>query len=223
MKKIVLTLGVVLFSIVVVKAQNIRWGVRGGLNFSKVKVVKENHSYSYKGRDYDYDHNNYGRKVKEWYVTKGKKGFYIGGFIEFPFSKMNEKFIGEVGLNYSTVGGVIPREKGTIIEELITLPILLKYEVAKNAYIKGGASLSYLLSFGIKKDGKVDEPDLEEIVLEFSIPIGVEYNLYNGIFFNLDYNLGFGLFSLDGEEGDFGKLNLTMKNRVFQLGLGYKF
>ncbi|MBS9768144.1 MAG: porin family protein [Flavobacteriaceae bacterium] len=216
MKKIVLTTVIaVLTATTMVNAQDVRYGVRGGLNFAKMKVEEDDDG------------------VK---TTKRRTDFYLGVFLERKITPTNDKLYGEIGLDYSSQGGSVINkfdidsfeyreerkryEKVKLVANLINLNASLKYEVYKNAFIKGGVYLGYLLSYNIERDGSSEELKVDGAIFDYGIPLGVEYNLDNGMFFNLNYNIGLGIFSLeDNPVFDV----VSIKNRVLQLGLGYKF
>ncbi len=209
MKKIILTMIAVLTATTMVNAQDIRYGVRGGLNFSKMKVEEDNDGVE---------------------TTKRRTDFYLGGFLERKITPDNDKLYGEIGLDYSSQGGSTREnmenkegnhgEKIKVIANLINLNASLKYEVYKNAFIKGGIYLGYLLSYTMEKNGKSKDLLDDGLIFDFGIPLGAEYNLDNGMFFNLNYNIGLGIFDLE----DNPILDrVSIKSRVLQLGVGYKF
>ena len=65
-------------------------------------------------------------------------------------------------------------------------------------------------------EAKIDDKTMTEKgddSFDFGLGIGAEYNLPMGLFFDANFNLG--LTSLGN--------NPSAKNRVFQIGIGYKF
>ncbi len=244
MKKVFLTTVIaVLTATTMVNAQDIRYGVRGGLNFAKLKA-----SVSYDDLTGT--------------VSTGRKiGFMIGGFAEIPLVNFDDKLSAEVGLSYSSIGGkanvsgktekydsrndsyreVTETIKSSLKTDYIFLNTSLKYNVYDNIFVKGGLYFGTLVSVGgkAKYDGKKidfedEKDDLDEMLYDWGGSLGLEYNFNNGMFVNLDYNLGFGIFGYDKDEiAEKSKIDdevaeeiidsFSLKNNVLQLGVGYKF
>ncbi len=186
----------VLTATTIVNAQNIKYGVRTGLNFAKVKVTSDS---------------------DVTISSKRRTGFYVGGFLESKMNTTNGKLYGEIGLNYSSEGGKSIDRTTKMIVDFIKLNTSLKYEVYKNAFIKGGLYLGYVVSSVSETDNISQDMFPNSNIFDLGVPLGIEYNLNNGMFFNLNYNIGITTFDLEDEFTE------TVKNRVLQLGIGYKF
>ncbi|QAR30016.1 PorT family protein [Ornithobacterium rhinotracheale] len=226
-----------------VKAQEVRYGVKAGLNLADM----------YAAVSVD--------DVEEVINTKSKTSFYVGGFVEFPLSEMNELLTGEVGLQYVGNGTKISKidfsdiglrdGNGNRIRDIkdlqlnfnqINMPFAVKYEVVQGLKIKAGGYFGYLISLGgkLKYEGKTrkignildkttsiydgyttTEYKASELFkrFDFGLNAGAEYNFVNGLFAEANYTFGLQSFVDDADIDEGEKL----KNRVFQIGLGYKF
>lgn len=197
MKKILLT-AVLVLSVVTIRAQ-VHYGVKGGFNFAKLHSEFNNDS------------------------SDGLTSFYAGGLTEFSLGYSN-KFKGQVELLYAQNGtkrelrddydGYTEEVKISLGE--IMMPIFLKYNAYEGLYINGGVYLGTIISAKEKweREGEDDSKD-EYKTFDAGLLFGAEYNFSNNIFVDLRYNLGM----LDILEADTNKVH----NRIFNLGIGYKF
>ena len=207
MKKIFTTLVVAVATILTVNAQEVKFGARAGLNFSTLSFSEISN----------------GADSRAKIDTDFKANFHFGVFTEIVFT--NQMFL-EVGVAYSQQGSKlksiesfrlgVSREKKVYDNSyfsvnMINIPVWLKYDI-HGFRPKVGVNLGYLASM---------EAKIEEITttykgddsFDFGLGIGAEYNLPMGLFFDANFNLG--LTSLGN--------NPSAKNRVFQIGIGYKF
>ena len=110
MKKIILTMAVVLTANFL-SAQDMKFGVRGGLDMVSVTASGASESLT---------------------------GFFFGGFADFEIA---DKIVLQPGLNYHTasksVAGV------TYKANFLSIPVLLKYNVAEKINLLAGPSLFY--------------------------------------------------------------------------------
>lgn len=213
MKKIILSAIIIIASIKVAKAQDIKFGVKGGANFSDVSFSVEQRQV---GANISLD-------------TDKKTSFVIGGFIEYHLSNLSDKLYGEIRLNYSANGATIkpPRAGESSLDLIINqlnLPIMVKYELIENLYASAGGYLGYVTLMEGKENTrnsssyKIDEKEISRI--DAGLVIGTEYSFNNGLLVFANYNYGF----LDLKEDPADRaVETTIKNRVFQLGIGYKF
>jgi opacity protein-like surface antigen len=200
MKKVILTT----FSLLafgIINAQEIKYGLKGGLNVAKLTGVEE-------GFD-------------------ARGGFHIGGLVEF---KVNEKFFIQPELLFSQQGtkGKIPGVYGSQVFELETtakydylnVSIMAKFYVANDFSLLAGPQMGFLVS--AKQKGEAAGLALEKDVkdqynkVDFGVNFGVGYDFTKNIFAEARYNLGFTDIEKETDAGD-------VKNRVIQISVGYKF
>ncbi|MDY3516188.1 porin family protein [Riemerella anatipestifer] len=175
-----------------------------------------------------------------------KSGFNAGGFVEYGFGK-NLSLQGEV--LYSNVGAKltadvnkiksaedlldagfsglnVKKASATISMHQVSVPVSLKYSFDKFS-ILGGFSVNFNagVSTKIEADGTDIKKEMEaenEINLDntsanFGLHLGAEYMFTKNMFVDARYNCG--VSSLNKNYTDFAKL----RQRYFQIGLGYKF
>ena len=94
------------------------------------------------------------------------------------------------------------------------MPLWVKYDIA-GFRPKAGINLGGLLAVTEKEDGN-SETLVPEKRFDLGLGIGAEYNLPMGLFFDATFNLG--LLNLATENSA-----ISVKNRVIQIGVGYKF
>lgn len=211
MKNFLITVAVAIATIFTAQAQEVKFGVRTGLNLS---TVSSEGSGTEAGQSYSVT-------IK----TGFKAGFHVGAFAELGLS---DQLFMEAGLAYSQQGATLKSAKGTFGSEtvenifdkdshitmgLISLPVWLKYDIA-GFRPKVGLNAGYLVNASSKINGKKESGKIDSN-FDFGLGIGLEYNLPMGIFFDANFNLG--LTDLSKEK------NSTVKNRNFQIGVGYKF
>ena len=144
-----------------------------------------------------------------------KIGFNVGGFVEIGIS---EKFSVQPELLFSAQGATQKIENTDLNWNLnyINIPILAKYYVAEGFAIEAGPQIGILASTNIKGDGEsIDVKDQLETI-DFAFAAGFSYKFTENFFANARYN--FGLTNILKDCGD-----LTAKNGVIQVGVGYKF
>ena len=155
--------------------------------------------------------------------SKTKTGFVFGMEAEYQISKI---FSVSGGALFSMQGCTYDKlaYNGTKVADLsvelnyISIPLLANVYVAKGLAIKAGLQPSLCVHGKQKIDiingtgmsVSEDIPDMNDI--DFSIPIGISYELGNII---VDARYNFGLTDIVKSE--------NIKNRVLQLSLGYKF
>ena len=157
--------------------------------------------------------------------NNSKVGFYGGLTAELPVGK---KFRVAAELFYSLQGNKkrirfsdwAPnddyRESGkkeNMNLSYVNLPVLVKYEFIKKVYLETGLQAGLLISAKVKtSQGTGDIKDLYKS-FDLSWPIGIGYQLENGLGANFRYNLGL--------TNVYGEGNYKPHNSVVQLGLFY--
>ena len=163
MKKIILTMAVVLTA-TFAGAQDMKFGVRGGLDMVSVTASGASESLT---------------------------GFFFGGFADFEIA---DKIVLQPGLNYHTasksVAGV------TYKANFLSIPVLLKYNVAEKINLLAGPSLFYSM--------ESNDPDKTR----FNLDLGGSYDITENFFVEPRYCIG-----LTGDA----------KVSHFLIGVGYKF
>ena len=79
--------------------------------------------------------------------------------------------------------------------------------------------MGYLLDVKYKEENKTTTEDPDKR-FDLGLALGAEYNLPMGLFFDATFNLG--LLNL-ASKSDSEDPSFEVKNRVFQIGVGYKF
>jgi len=184
----------------------ITFGAKAGLNLSSASV----------DRGYDTD-------------VSSLVGVHIGGFANYKF---DEKFAMQAELLFSTQGfKEYDNDGGYIYDDkikltYINLPVSFQYLVVSKLHVEAGPQVDFLLSG--KADGKYYDPMFDETQTQnnvdikdslksvaFGFNIGAGYAFTPKLSANVRYHLG--LSEADDMEG------VKIKNRNFQVGLGYSF
>nr|WP_314561804.1 porin family protein [uncultured Capnocytophaga sp.] len=204
MKKIIATFAMVIAMMGVANAQEFKVGAKGGLNLAtfgdiSTGVVKTSFGF--------------------------KPSYYFGAFIEYGF---NEQLWAEVGIAYSsqgaktksvetTLGGISVKtdvsDTSTTINQL-NVPIWLKYDIA-GFRPKVGVNLGFAANAKGTVGSNSTTVDLDK-TFDFGAALGAEYNFPMGLFVEAAYTHGFTEITSKGA-------NKGFKNRVLQIGVGYKF
>lgn len=203
MKRLILVFMTVL-TILTVSAQELRFGIKGGLNISTMTQADNMSGYLSENPDH-------------------RIGFHIGGVLNYSLS---QKWGVEADLLYSmqgckddvqTTGEQIVKDNFTLTTHYIHLPVAIKYYPIGGLYVECGPQLGYLLSM----KGKLDNWETEDLYpsdvrkkWDFGIFGGVGYVFKNDMFVEARYIHGFTetAKALDGG-----------KNRNIQISLGYIF
>jgi len=186
-------------------AQNLHFGIRGGLNISTES-----------DREYP------GITVS---TAKFKPGVNIGGVINYSIT---ENIDVELDVLYSTQGFKEDvyitvtdtpddtKKTCTVTSHYINVPVVAKYFVVNGLYLEFGPQIGFLLS---KKDNlEINNTDIYESSktkkVDFGLAAGLGYEFTNRIFLNARYSHGFVGTSKIYDGG---------KNRNIQISLGYLF
>lgn len=217
MKKVILSVVALAAFGFAAQAQDIKFGVKAGLNYSTLT----------------------GDAVND---PSGRAGLHIGGLVEL---KLTDKFSIQPELLYSMQGvqdeysytefGVTVKEETKTKLDYLTLPIMAKYYIVEGFSVEAGPQIGFLLNAeneneysagGETETETVDVKDNFKSV-DFGFNVGAGYELPMGLFFNARYNMGL---SKIGEEYSetVGGTTITVeapdvRNSVFQLSVGYKF
>ena len=174
-----------------------------------------------------------GRKLE---VTADYKAFFVGG-VELGY-QVTDKFALSAGVLYSGQGydccksierndedyNYFIGDYSSLNLGYINIPILANYYLFKGFAVKAGVQPGFLVSAKNKRDvnahGVEPDPNEHETMdvkdgcntIDFSIPVGVSYELGCGVIFDLRYNIGLTHVAKDTKGN----------NSVFQLTVGYK-
>ncbi len=207
MKKILLSL-VALVAVGSIYAQNISFGVKGGVNVS-----------GFHGKDAD------GTPLKS---------FHLGVVSEFYFT---DKCSIQPEILYSSIGGTKEKDfrikKLDLTQKIdyISVPVMAKYYLFKGLAVELGPQFSYAISRSTNSDDILAKlkglpaPTLGAIGKKIDFPYnkfdvalgaGISYNLPYGIFASARYVYSF----TNYPKSSVGK---ELKPQVIQVSLGYKF
>ncbi|WP_228851898.1 porin family protein [Aegicerativicinus sediminis] len=196
MKKICLLTVLILSMSIGAKAQELHFGIKGGLNFATV------------GGDDTED-------------LKMRTAFHLGALMEVRFS---EVFAIQPEVLYSAQG-TSGEEDGLDVDikmDYINVPIMAKYNFSEKFSVEAGPQIGFLVSTKAKTDGV--EVDLDEYDLfndfDFGLAVGLSYKIMPNLFVSGRYNLG--LSNINNDSGDFESEG-SNQNNVIQLSIGYMF
>lgn len=196
MRKILMIISVLLSFTFSATAQMIdpKFGAKAGVNFSEVNDSE----------------------------LKGKTGFHIGLLAEIY---LGEQFSVQPEILYSAQGAKAEEEGYTskLNLDYISVPLMAKYYIADGLNIQAGPQFSFLTKAEIK--GEIDDLgsatlDIKDELESFELGLnfGLGYELPMGVFFDARYNIGLTKINKESIVGE-----NDLKNRVFQIGVGYKF
>ena len=215
MYRIITTIAVAFATITAVNAQEFKVGAKAGLLLSDLSIANTSIQWSDGGTSY---------------LTTGdinttlKAGFHFGGFIEYGFN--DRLFVeGEIDLTSGHIETGKTEPDVSINTQQLNVPLWVKYDIA-GFRPKVGVNLGFLTKAELK--GKNEDGNSETLSLnpnktfDFGLGVGAEYNLPFGLFFDATFNLG--LTDVSTKEKTTEQFPaLEMRNRVIQIGVGYKF
>ena len=236
MKKLFIIAAMAVAGITTANAQEFKVGAKAGFLLSNLSGPK-------------YSETTFGFTKTSKFNSGFRPGFHFGAFIEYGF---NEKIWVEAGVDYAFQGANLKSVEGTVINvsdgslivskkanikngslktQQFNIPLWVKYDISgfrpkvgvnlgflskvkENLEIEGAPAVQNTINESLTPDKKFD----------FGLGFGAEYNLPMGLFFDATFNLGLTKLSNkekndDGTYSEGGKF----KNRVFQIGVGYKF
>jgi len=192
-------------SVFFANAQNVRLGVKGGLNFAK--ETQPSVMEQYFSTDLSY-----------------RTGFHVGGVADYRLSdrwglgvEMVYSMQGYKDQIYTTAEQSVANENYTVTSHYINLPVAVKFYPANGFFVECGPQIGYLLS----KKGKLQNweninpytfDNTERV--DFGFFAGIGYSLSSGVFVEGRYIHGLNSTSKD-DEGS--------RNRTIQLSVGYLF
>lgn len=212
MKKTMLILYTIFISVTVM-AQNekVKLGVKAGLNISSLNFYESELSSS------------------------SKTGFTAGLMVEVPvaknFSLQPELLYSQQGTKTSFFDQDVTNSnyKGTITLNYLNIPLMLKYYVIKGLSVQAGPQIGLLLKANNKyQDNFLGYENHESFDLksyssgiDTSINFGLGYQFKDKFYTDFRYNISYSNVFKDGDANYF--INHDMKNRVFQITIGYFF
>jgi len=207
MKKLLLLLIITSFTFSTVSAQDISYGLKAGVNLSKLCT----------------DDNAYND------ISEGRTGFHLGVLVEFSLS---DKISIQPELFFSTLGDTISEsmlgdgELTNVDSEVqlnyISLPVMVKYYATKNIFFEAGPQLNFLSSakgqtyFSNHFESEIaDEFDSTDHFdsSSYGLSFGVGYKAENGLFLDARYQLGLS----DVTKNAF----TTATNKALQFSVGF--
>lgn len=191
--------------------QKVKIGVKAGLNISSLA----------------FDENEMN--------SSSRTGFTAGVMVEIPLAK---NFSLQPELLYSQQGGKTSffdsevtnsNYKGTLELNYLNIPLMLKYYVVKGLSVQAGPQIGILLKANNKyEDNFLGYENHESFNLkdystgiDTSVNFGLGYQFKDKFYTDLRYNISYSNVFKDGDANYF--INQDMKNRVFQISLGYFF
>ena len=237
MKKIFIIAAMAVAGITTANAQEFKVGAKAGFLMSNVSVDSSSDIEA-------------GKLITSKLNTAFRPGFHFGAFIEYGF---NEKIWVEAGVDYAFQGAKLKSVEATVINvsdgslfaskkanikngwlktQQFNIPLWVKYDIS-GFRPKVGVNLGFLskAKTNLEIEGALPEENIiinksltPDKKFDFGLGFGAEYNLPMGLFFDATFNLGLTKLSTkeknnDGTYSEGGKF----KNRVFQIGVGYKF
>ena len=237
MKKIFIIAAMAVAGISTANDQEFKVGAKAGFLMSNVSVDSSSDIEA-------------GKLITSKLNTAFRPGFHFGAFIEYGF---NEKIWVEAGVDYAFQGAKLKSVEATVINvsdgslfaskkanikngwlktQQFNIPLWVKYDIS-GFRPKVGVNLGFLskAKTNLEIEGALPEENIiinksltPDKKFDFGLGFGAEYNLPMGLFFDATFNLGLTKLSNkekndDGTYSEGGKF----KNRVIQIGVGYKF
>lgn len=193
MKKLILSGILAIGTVLAVKAQTVKFGIKGGLNLAKIT----NES-----------------------TAKTRASFYAGGLVNIA---LDESWAIQPELLYSGqgtkakasyFGGLITTE-GTVKTDYINIPVMVQYSIVPAFYLEAGPQLGILAAAKAKAGSYSKDIKDEMKTVDFGIGVGFGYKFDMGLGVSGRYN--FGLSNIKDSDKS------TSKNSVAQIGLFYMF
>ena len=241
MNRIITTIAVAFATITAVNAQEFKVGAKAGLLLSDLSIATTSIQWIDRGTSY----------IKTGDInTTLKAGFHFGGFIEYGF---NDRLFVEGGIDYAFQGAKVKSAESTTVNlstydstheketpnkasintQQLNIPLWVKYDIA-GFRPKVGVNLGYLTKIEVKGEGDNQKEETQSLPpkkrFDFGLGLGAEYNLPFGLFFDATFNLGLTNLSNESktELDNQGRVSsfrpsAEFKNRVIQIGVGYKF
>lgn len=212
MKKYMLIIATLFLSVTVMgQTEKVKLGVKAGLNLSSLS--------------FDESELN----------SSNKTGFTAGIMVEVPlaknFSLQPELLYSEQGTKSSFSDSEVTNShyKSTITLNYLNIPVMLKYYVLKGLSVQAGPQIGILLKANNKyQDNFLGYQNQESFNLkeyaagiDTSVNFGLGYQFKDKFYTDVRYNISYSNVFKKGDVNHF--INNDMKNRVFQITLGYFF
>lgn len=166
MKKLILSGVLAIGTMLAVQAQNVKFGVKGGLNISKLTDTDG---------------------------SKALAGFHAGGLVNIGLDK---SWAIQPELVYSTQGTKAERSvlwltsSNTVKVNYINVPVMVQYSIVPEFYLEAGPQVGFLTAAKVKSgDVTVDIKDNMQSV-DFGLGFGFGYKFDMGLGVNARYNFG---------------------------------
>ncbi|WP_298521113.1 porin family protein [uncultured Kordia sp.] len=160
MKKLLIVL-TGLFFIANANAQDVKFGVKAGVNFANVEGAPVN--------------------------LDSRTGFHVGVTTELMFS---DKFSVQPEVIYSAQGAKLDNI-GTTELDYIAIPVMAKYYIIDGLSIEAGPQVSFLVNDTVTYEDSALENDNANVEsFDFGVNFGLGYKFNNGFFAQARYNLG---------------------------------
>jgi len=166
-----------------------------------------------------------------------KTGFTAGIMAEIPlaknFSVQPEVLYSQQGMkfSYSDIDVANSSYESTITLNYLNIPIMLKYYVLKGLSVQAGPQIGILLKSNNKyQDNFLGYDNHENYNLsdytnafDTSVNLGLGYQFKDKFYVDLRYNISYSdVFKEANSNGNY-VINSDMRNRVFQITIGYFF
>ena len=240
MKKLFIIAAMAVAGMTTANAQEFKVGAKAGFLLSNVSVDSSS--------DIDIET---GKLITSKLNTAFRPGFHFGAFIEYGFNEKiwveagvdyafqgaKLKSVEATVINVSD-GSLFASKKaniknGWLKTQQFNIPLWVKYDIA-GFRPKVGVNLGYLTKIEVKGEGDNQKEETQSLPpkkrFDFGLGLGAEYNLPFGLFFDATFNLGLTNLSNESktELDNQGRVSsfrpsAEFKNRVIQIGVGYKF
>lgn len=159
MKKLIF-IGILFFSFSALQAQEMGFGIKGGLNFA-----------TFTGDDVD--------------NIDSRTGFHLGLLAEFGLS---ESFAIQPEILYSAQG--VKQGDETWKLDYLTIPVMVKYYATDAFSIEAGPYIGFNTTSEFDMDGVTMDLKDDTESTDFGLGLGLGYELPMGVFFQVRYALG---------------------------------
>jgi len=156
------------------------------------------------------------------YEPSGKTSYYAGVGLEYKmgsFGAEGELHLTNGGSENDITATGFNKQAQLNFKNTVNLVLFGKYYATEYVTLKAGGYAGRISSAKYEYDNK--EYDYKSSVksFDYGVAIGIEVNIYKGLFFETRYLIG--LANLN----DVGKseAKTAIKNRFYQMGLGYRF
>lgn len=169
--------------------------------------------------------------------SSSKNGFTAGLMAEIPltksFSVQPELLYSQQGMKLSYADAEVQNShyKSTIALNYLNIPVMLKYYVVKGLSVQAGPQLGILLKannkyqdnfLGYDNHDKMDLKDYSNGV-DASVNFGLGYQFQNKFYADVRYNMSYTNVFKDVTANTNYIINSDMKNKIFQVTVGYFF